>query len=51
MQQDLTRYLGPISKVLVKRALPGAVSVGELRGRLAEHLEQPGDRAAFLAGR
>ena len=51
VQLDLTRYLGPIAKVLVKRALPGAVSSGELRGRLAEHLEQPGDRAAFLAGR
>jgi hypothetical protein len=51
VQHDLTRYLGPIAKVLVKRALPGAVSSGELRGRLAEHLEQPGDRATFLAGR
>jgi len=51
VQQALTHYLGPIAKVLVKRALPGAASVGELRGRLAEHLEQPADRAAFLAGR
>jgi serine/threonine-protein kinase len=51
VQQELTRYLGPISKVLVKRALPGATSLTELRGRLAEHLERPDDRAAFLAGR
>jgi serine/threonine-protein kinase len=51
VQQDLTRYLGPIAKVLVKRAAPGATSQEDLRGRLAGHLDKPSDQAAFLAGR
>jgi serine/threonine-protein kinase len=51
VQQELTRYLGPIAKVLVKRATPLATSPQDLRGRLAEHLEKPAEKAAFLAGR
>jgi serine/threonine protein kinase len=51
VQQDLARYIGPIAKVLIKRAAPTANSVDDLRGKLAQHLEQAADRAAFLAGR
>jgi serine/threonine protein kinase len=51
VQQDLTRYLGPIAKVLVKRAAASATTTAALREALAEHLEQPAERTTFLSGR
>ena len=50
VEQDLTRFLGPIAKVLVKRAAATASSQAALRQALAEHLEQPGERTLFLSG-
>ena len=50
MQRDLTFYIGPIAKVLVKRAAASATSTAELREALAQHLEQPAERATFLSG-
>lgn len=50
VQRELTHYLGPLAKILVKRAAPSAISVADLRDKLVNHLEQPDDRAAFLAG-
>ncbi len=44
----LARYLGPIAKVLVKRARPQARSREELWTELARHIESARDRAAFL---
>ncbi len=51
VQHDLARFLGPIARVLVKRAIGSAGSVQELREKLAAHIESPGDRATFLKGR
>jgi serine/threonine-protein kinase len=48
LQRELSRYIGPIAKVLVRRALAAAQTEQELRRQLAEHIDQPGDRAAFL---
>jgi serine/threonine-protein kinase len=48
IESELARYMGPMAKVLVKRALPGATTVAELRERLAGNLEQPAERTAFL---
>jgi len=50
VQQDLARYLGPIAKVLVRRAATSAVSTAALRQAVAQHLELPAERSAFLAG-
>ena len=54
VQQDLTRYLGPIAKVaLVGAPFPVAASSGELRRRLAgaEHLRNSSGRPRRLPGR
>src|SRR5579872_4655867 len=50
VQQDLTRYLGPIAKLLVKRAATSATSTAALREAVAQHLEIPAERATFLSG-
>jgi serine/threonine protein kinase len=51
VQQDLARYLGPIAKVLVRRAAVSAASTTALREAVAQHLERPAERSTFLAGR
>jgi eukaryotic-like serine/threonine-protein kinase len=51
VQQDLARYLGPIAKVLVRRAAASAASATALRQAVAQHLEQPAERSTFLSGR
>jgi eukaryotic-like serine/threonine-protein kinase len=48
VERDLARFLGPIARVLVSQALPGAASPHALRQALARHIERPDDRAAFL---
>lgn len=50
-QAELTRHIGPIARLLVKRALERAASPGEFWDLLAQHVERPADRAAFLACR
>ena len=50
-QAELTRHIGPIARVLVKRALERSASPGEFWELLAQHVERPADRAAFLAHR
>jgi eukaryotic-like serine/threonine-protein kinase len=47
-QRELTRYLGPIARVLVKRAASEAQSVPDLWQRLAGHIEREDERRAFL---
>ncbi len=47
----LTLRIGPIAKVLVKRALPGAGSEAALWEKLAPHVENAADREAFLRQR
>ncbi len=48
LQTALTRYLGPVARVLIKRALPSADSVPALWQNLAGHIDDTKDRAAFL---
>lgn len=50
VQAELARHLGPMARILVKRAAPGCPSVEQLWLRLAEHVEVA-DRSAFLAAR
>jgi hypothetical protein len=45
---ELTRLVGPIARVLVKRALTSCANSAELWTELAKHIERPSDRAAFL---
>ncbi|MGH7153848.1 MAG: serine/threonine-protein kinase [Acetobacteraceae bacterium] len=47
-QRELTRHVGPIARVLVKRAAERARSEAELWELLAGHIEQPAERDAFL---
>ena len=48
-QTELTRHIGPIARVLAKRALERSASLSEFWTQLAQHIERPADRAAFLA--
>jgi len=47
----LIKALGPIAKILVRRALPGTMSEVALWERLATHIERAPDREAFLRQR
>lgn len=46
-QQELTRLVGPIARVLVKQALAEASSPRDFFNRLLVHIKQDADRAAF----
>jgi tRNA A-37 threonylcarbamoyl transferase component Bud32 len=48
VERALTKALGPIAKVLVKRALPGVASEAALWEKLATHIQRVPDREAFL---
>ena len=48
-QTELTRHIGPIARVLAKRALARSASPSEFWAQLAQRIERPSDRAAFLA--
>jgi eukaryotic-like serine/threonine-protein kinase len=50
-ERALMQHVGPIARLLVKRALPGARSDMELWDRLAAHVEPAADRDAFLRRR
>jgi serine/threonine-protein kinase len=50
-ERALADYLGPIAKVLVKRALRTAETPAALWDMLAVHIERQSDRAAFLRQR
>ena len=47
-QKELTRYVGPVARVLVKRAAPACADLAQLWLLLADHVEGAADRAAFL---
>ncbi|MEZ5583231.1 MAG: hypothetical protein R3F37_11155 [Candidatus Competibacteraceae bacterium] len=47
-QRHLTTYVGPIAKVLVKKAAPKSGSLRELYESLAEHIADPKERSALL---
>ena len=44
----LARYLGPVAKILAERAASRAASEQALYSALAEHLQDPAERARFL---
>jgi serine/threonine-protein kinase len=46
--RDLTTHLGPIARVLVKRALASSSDVYDLRRRLAEHIADESERRGWL---
>src|SRR6185437_8503038 len=50
-QKELTHYVGPIARVLVKRAAVGSGSADELWQRLSLHIDREEDRRAFLGRR
>jgi hypothetical protein len=45
---DLATHLGPIARVLVKRALASSSDVGDLRRRLAGHITDESERRRWL---
>src|SRR5512134_3688929 len=51
IEQQLTRYVGPVARVLVRRGATQTTDVDQLYRLLAENLASPEERAAFLAGR
>jgi len=48
-EANLARHVGPMAKLLVRRAAGQAVDLESLRDLLANHLENPSDRTAFLS--
>jgi hypothetical protein len=50
-EQELVRYVGPIARILVKRASDSARSTDEFWQLLAAHIGGEADRQAFLRGR
>jgi len=47
-ERELTRYVGPIARILVKRAAGTAGSAEELWRALAAHIERDADRQGFM---
>jgi serine/threonine protein kinase len=47
-ERELTRYVGPIARILVKRAAGNAGSAEELWHALATHIERDVDRNGFM---
>ena len=48
VQEALTHFVGPIARVLVRRATADASSVEALWLSLSNHIDSPAERAAFL---
>ena len=51
MSRELAAYIGPIAKVVVKRAADRCSSVDELYSAVAGEIDTEKDRARFLAGK
>jgi serine/threonine-protein kinase len=51
IEQQLVRIVGPIAKVMVKRAAAGTTDIDRLYRAIAENLGSDEERADFLAGR
>ena len=47
-ERELAVYLGPIARILAKRAMATATSADDFWQRLASHIEREADRQAFL---
>lgn len=51
IERQLTRIVGPVARVLVKRGASSTTDIDKLYALLAENLSSPAERSAFLAGR
>jgi len=51
IERQLATFIGPLAKILVKRAASKATNSDELYALLAESLERDADRLAFLSGK
>ncbi|HXZ97533.1 MAG TPA: serine/threonine-protein kinase [Burkholderiales bacterium] len=51
IEQQLTRYLGPVARVIVKRVATSTTELDALYSLLAEELSTPQDKTDFLAAR
>ena len=51
IEHQLTRIVGPVAKVLVRRGAAGTTDIDRLYALLAENLAGPEERSKFLAGR
>ena len=51
VQEVLAQYVGPIARVLVRRATADASSLEALWLSLSNHIDSPAERAAFLRQR
>jgi serine/threonine-protein kinase len=49
VSRELAAYIGPIAKVVVKRAADRCSSVAELYAAVAEEIDSEKDRSSFLA--
>jgi serine/threonine protein kinase len=49
IRHELAVFTGPLARVLVRNAVPKSPSVAALWRNLAEHIDKPSDRTAFLA--
>ena len=47
-EKQLARHVGPLARVLIKRASSDSGNVAELVRKLAEHIDDEGDRQAFI---
>jgi serine/threonine-protein kinase len=50
IEASLTRYIGPIAKILVRRELQKFETLEKLRLVLASHIPDERDREQFLSG-
>jgi serine/threonine protein kinase len=50
VEMDLARSIGPLARVLVRKAQPLAATIQALREALAPSIQEPKAREAFLAG-
>jgi hypothetical protein len=51
IELHLARYLGPVARLLVKRAASRSMNIDDLKLRLANELESEHDRREFMADR
>jgi len=49
-EKRLAQYVGPLARVLIKRAANDSGDLGELYRKLAEHIDSEPERSEFLKG-
>jgi serine/threonine-protein kinase len=51
MERQLAQFIGPLARIVIKRAAAGAGDLDALYAAVADHLTDPQERSAFLAGK